>query len=132
MSQPKTYWVYIMANTKRGVMYVGITSALTQRVSQHKNGTFEGFTKRYGCKTLVWFEGYVEPHLAISREKKLKRWQREWKFTLIEAGNPEWRDLWWDLVGPDHVILTDEQLASLAAAEEAGADLGAGVSGDPG
>lgn len=115
MRDPKTYWVYIMANTRRGVMYVGITSALTQRVSQHKNGTFEGFTRRYGCKTLVWFEGYGEPHLAISREKTLKRWRREWKFALIETGNPDWRDLWWDLVGPDRQVLTDKMLASLAA-----------------
>ncbi len=114
MRQPKTYWVYLMANTERGVMYVGVASELTQRVWQHRNGTFEGFTKRYGCKTLVWFEGFAEPHLAISREKKLKRWRRDGKFALIEADNPEWRDL----VGPDHVVLTDEALASLAIPDE--------------
>ena len=118
MRQPKTFWVYILANTKRGVMYVGVTSALTQRISRHRNGTFEGFTKRYGCKMLVWFESFSEPHLAIAREKKLKRWRRQWKFALIEAGNPEWRDLWWDLVGPDRVRLTDEMLASLAIPDE--------------
>ena len=122
MRDPKTYWVYIVTNTRRGVMYVGMTSKLTQRISQHRNGTFEGFTKRYGCKTLVWFEGFGEPHLAISREKKLKRWRREWKFALIEAENPDWRDLWWDLVGPDRVVLTDEQLVSLAAAEQTSSD----------
>ena len=77
MRHPKTYWVYIMANAKRGVMYVGLTSELTKRVSQHRTGTFEGFTKRYGCKRLVWSEGFSEPHLAISREKKLKRWRRD-------------------------------------------------------
>jgi len=59
MPQPKTYWVYIVANTKRGVMYVGVTSELTRRVWQHRNGTLEGFTKRYGCKMLVWFEGFA-------------------------------------------------------------------------
>ena len=118
MRQPKTYWVYIMANTQRGVMYVGVTSKLTGRVWQHRNGTFEGFTKRYGCKTLVWFEGFAEPHLAIAREKKLKRWRRDWKFALIEAENPEWRDRWWELVGPDRAVLTDEQLASLAIPDE--------------
>ncbi len=118
MGQPKTYWVYIMTNTKRGVMYVGVTSGLTQRVSQHKIGKYDGFTKQYGCKMLVWFEGYGEPHLAISREKRLKRWRREWKFALIEAENPDWRDRWWDLVGPDRVVLTDEALAALAAADE--------------
>src|SRR6185312_627473 len=117
MRNPKTYWVYIMANTRRGVMYVGITSELTQRTWQHRNNRHEGFTKRYGCKTLVWFEGFSEPHLAISREKKLKRWRRDWKFVLIEAENPGWRDLWWDLVGPDRVELTDEQLIALSAAD---------------
>jgi putative endonuclease len=99
MVEPKTYWVYIMANTKRGVMYVGVTSELQQRVSQHRDGAFEGFTKRYGCKRLVWLEGFSEPHLAIAREKHLKRWRREWKFDLIEAENPAWRDLWEDLIG---------------------------------
>ena len=118
MRDPKTYWVYIVTNTHRGVLYVDVTSKLTARISQHRDGTFEGFTKRYGCKRLVWFEGFAEPHLAISREKKLKRWRRDWKFALIEAENPEWRDLWWDLVGPDKVVLTDEQLASLAIPDE--------------
>jgi putative endonuclease len=99
MVEPKTYWVYIVTNTKRGVMYVGITSQLMQRVSQHRDGAFEGFTKRYGCKRLVLCEGFSEPHLAIAREKRLKRWRREWKFALIEAENPEWRDLWEDLTG---------------------------------
>ena len=99
-------------------MYVGVTSELTRRVSQHRIGTFDGFTKRYGCKMLVWVEGHDEPHLAISKEKRLKRWKRDWKLGLIEAENPEWRDLWWDLVGPDHVILTDEALASLAIPDE--------------
>lgn len=99
MRQPKTYWVYIMTNTRRGVMYVGVTSELTRRTWQHRNGAHEGFTKRYGCKRLVWFEGFSEPHLAIAREKQIKRWRRDWKFALIESDNPEWRDLWEDLVG---------------------------------
>jgi len=129
MGEPKTYWAYIMANTKRGVIYVGITSELTRRVYQHRTGAFDGFTKRYGCKTLVWFEGFGEPHLAISREKKLKRWRRDWKFALIEAENPEWRDRWRNLVGPDRVVLTDDALAALAAADEAARD---GACGDPG
>ena len=119
MWEPKTYWVYIMANTRRGVMYVGITSKLTARVWQHRTGALDGFTKRYGCKRLVWFEGFGEPHLAISREKKLKRWRREWKFALIEQENPEWRDLWEELAGPQDIVLTDEMLISLAAEDEA-------------
>ena len=106
MSQPKTYWVYIMANCKRGVMYVGVTSKLTNRAYQHRNGLLEGFTKRYGCKLLVWFEGYGEPHLAIAREKRVKRWLRAWKFALIEERNPDWRDLWEDLIGvPEEAIV---------------------------
>ena len=119
MAGPKTYWVYIMANTKRGVMYVGVTSKLMARVWQHRNGALDGFTNRYGCKRLVWFEGFGEPHLAISHEKKLKRWRREWKFALIERENPEWRDLWEALAGPDRVVLTDEMLKSLAVEDEA-------------
>ena len=110
MSAPKTYWVYIMASRRRGVLYVGFTSVLTNRVHQHRNGLLEGFTKRYGCKTLVWFEAYGEPHLGIAREKRVKRWRRDWKFALIEAENPDWRDLWEDIVGvPPEAILHDIQ-----------------------
>ncbi len=110
MRQPKTYWVYIMANRRRGVMYVGITSKLTNRAHQHRNGLLQGFTKRYNCRILVWVEGFSEPHLAIAREKRVKRWRREWKFALIEAENPDWRDLLEDLVGvPAEAIL--EQLS---------------------
>ena len=68
---------------------------------------------------MVWRQGFAEPHLAISHEKKLKRWRREWKFALIERENPEWDDLWEDLVGPRQIVLTDEMLISLAAEDEA-------------
>ena len=107
MRQPKTYWVYIMASRKRGVMYVGITSKLTNRAHQHRNGLLEGFTKRYRCRTRVWFEGYSEPHLAIAREKRVKRWRWAWKFALVEADNPDWRDLWEDLVGVPADVAVD-------------------------
>jgi putative endonuclease len=92
--------VYIMASGRNGTLYVGVTSQLVHRVEQHKLGTFEGFSKRHGCKTLVWYERNRTMLEAIWREKAIKRWRREWKLALIEAENPEWRDLsdgWFEL-----------------------------------
>ena len=74
---------YIMASARHGTLYTGVTSHLIQRICQHRDGSFGGFTDRYGVKTLVWF----------TREKRIKNWQRKWKIELIEAANPEWRDL---------------------------------------
>jgi putative endonuclease len=85
--------VYIMASARNGTLYTGVTSTLPSRVSQHKLGTFEGFSKTYGCKTLVWYETHASMREAIGREKQIKRWLRAWKLALIEAENPEWRDL---------------------------------------
>jgi putative endonuclease len=85
--------VYIMASGRNGTLYVGVTSKLGLRVEQHKLGTFAGFSKQYGCKTLVWFERHATMPQAILREKRIKRWRRGWKLALIEADNPEWRDL---------------------------------------
>ena len=85
--------VYIMASGRNGTLYTGVTSTLSMRVSQHKLGTFEGFSKTYGCKRLVWYETHGTMREAIQREKQIKRWRREWKLGLIEAANPEWRDL---------------------------------------
>ena len=99
MREPKAFAVYIMANVRRGVLYVGVTSDLPNRVHQHRNGLVEGFTRRYGLHRLVWFEAHMDASEAIAREKRLKRWRREWKFDLIEEGNPEWRDLWPALMG---------------------------------
>jgi putative endonuclease len=70
-----------------------VTSELVSRVSQHKRGVFEGFSKTYGCKTLVWYEAHAAMIEAIAREKQIKRWRRAWKLALIEAENPQWRDL---------------------------------------
>jgi putative endonuclease len=92
--------VYIMASGRNGTLYVGVTSKLVQRVEQHKLGTFEGFSKRHGCKTLVWWERHATMAPAILREKQIKRWRRDWKLARIEAENPERRDLsdgWFDL-----------------------------------
>jgi putative endonuclease len=85
--------VYIMTSARNGTLYTGVTSALATRVRQHKLGTFEGFSKDYGCKTLVWYEPQPTMPAAIQREKRIKRWRRDWKLALIEAGNPHWRDL---------------------------------------
>jgi putative endonuclease len=85
--------VYIMASGFHGTIYSGVTSNLLQRVYQHREGTFGGFTARYGCRRLVWFDTGGSMEGAISREKQIKNWTRAWKVALIEAGNPTWRDL---------------------------------------
>jgi putative endonuclease len=85
--------VYIMANRYRGTLYVGVTSDLYGRVSGHKNGTFDGFTKQYAVKILVWYANYPTMEQAIQREKQIKAWKRSWKIAMIEKMNPEWVDL---------------------------------------
>ncbi len=89
--------VYILASQRNGTLYVGVTSALAQRIWQHKQGEAEGFTRRYGVKTLVWYEPHPTIESAITREKQIKEWQRAWKLRLIETDNPQWRDLYEDL-----------------------------------
>ncbi|WP_379548793.1 GIY-YIG nuclease family protein [Qipengyuania sp. DSG2-2] len=89
--------VYIVANHKRGTVYVGVTSDLPKRACQHREGEVEGFTKRYGCKRLVWFQLHATMDHAISREKQIKGGSRARKIALIESDNPEWRDLFFDL-----------------------------------
>jgi putative endonuclease len=84
--------VYIMANHRNGTLYTGVTSDLPARIWQHKNGTI-GFTARYGCKLLVWYELHEEMTSAIEREKQIKAGSRKRKLALIEAMNPEWSDL---------------------------------------
>ena len=93
VGQDASIAVYILASARNGTLYVGVTSQLQTRVQQHKLGIFEGFSKAYGCKTLVWHEGLGTMGEAIGREKRIKRWRRAWKLTLIEADNPTWRDL---------------------------------------
>ena len=82
-----------MASKRNGTLYTGVTSDLVQRVWQHRQGVVPGFTKRYGCKLLVWFEPAATMDAAITREKQLKAGSRMKKLALIEANNPEWRDL---------------------------------------
>ncbi|KQS01335.1 hypothetical protein ASG11_16750 [Sphingomonas sp. Leaf357] len=89
----RTPCVYILANRYNGAMYVGVTSNLIGRVLQHREGRFDGHTKKYGILRLVHFEIADTMDAAITREKQLKRWRREWKRNLIEAHNPMWNDL---------------------------------------
>jgi putative endonuclease len=85
--------VYILATGFHGTLYTGVTSDLLQRIAQHREGMADGFTKRYGIKRLVWFEQHEMMETAILREKQVKRWLRTYKYDLIEAENPTWRDL---------------------------------------
>ena len=87
-------YVYIMSNRPYGTLYVGVTSDLIRRVWQHKEGFVEGFTKENGLKHLVWYEQHASMIEAISREKRIKRWHRDWKINLIQSMNPEWKDLY--------------------------------------
>lgn len=86
--------VYIVSSGRNGTLYVGVTSDLVQRVHQHREGLVSGFTKRYGCKVLVWFELYDDMPTAIAREKQIKGGSRKKKISLIEADNPRWEDLY--------------------------------------
>jgi putative endonuclease len=85
--------VYIMASGFHGTIYTGVTSNLLQRIYQHREGIFDGFTAEHGCKRLVWFEPHSAMEAAIIREKRVKRWLRPWKVELIEKDNPTWRDI---------------------------------------
>ena len=92
--------VYIMANRRQGAIYTGVTSNLMQRVHQHREGSFEGFSKDNDTKILVWFEQQGTMELAITREKRIKNWNRQWKINMIEEANPDWKDLAVDLGFP--------------------------------
>ena len=84
---------YLLASHRNGTLYVGVTSNLLQRVHQHREGLLKGFTSDYGVHRLVWFEQLGTMELAIGREKRIKKWNRAWKVSLIEGTNPDWRDL---------------------------------------
>ena len=90
-------WLYILANRPGGTLYVDGTNDLIRRVSEHREGAAEGFTKRYDVKRLVYYEQHDTVPLAIQREKNIKHWSREWKIDLIISLNPEWRDLYPDV-----------------------------------
>jgi putative endonuclease len=85
--------VYILASRRNGTLYTGVTSNLLGRIHQHREGSIRGFTRKYGVHLLVWFEQHPTMESAITREKRIKKWERAWKLELIEVANPEWRDL---------------------------------------
>ena len=89
----QNYYVYIVASKKNGTLYIGITNDLEKRVWQHQNKQIKGFTEKYGVGKLVYFEIYIDPVNAIQREKRLKKYSRQWKINLIEKENPRWIDL---------------------------------------
>ena len=89
----KTYYVYILASKRNGTLYIGVTNDLARRVWEHREGLIPGFTKTYGVKALVYYEIFDDIHEAIHREKRLKKYKREWKMNLIQQNNVEWRDL---------------------------------------
>ena len=91
-------YVYLLASRKQGTLYLGVTNDLVRRVAQHKQKTLPGFTKRYDVRRLVWFECYDAPTEAIAREKEVKKWRRNWKVDLIEKENPDWKDLYPEIV----------------------------------
>ncbi len=93
----KQYYVYILANKKNGTIYIGVTNNLKRRVGEHKEDIIEGFTKKYRIHNLVYFESYNDIKDALTREKRLKKWNRKWKIKLIEEMNPDWCDLYNDL-----------------------------------
>ena len=94
---PRSYYVYIVASKRNGVLYIGVTNDLSRRVYEHREGLISGFTKKYNVKILVYYDEYTDIREAIGREKVLKKWNRVWKIELIEGFNPEWLDLYEDL-----------------------------------
>jgi putative endonuclease len=89
----KTFYVYLMTNRSRVVLYTGITNSLVRRVWEHQNGEIEGFTKKYRVNRLVYYKNFDDPGHAISREKEIKGWRRGRKNALVETLNPKWTDL---------------------------------------
>lgn len=93
------YWVYMLTNVHGNVLYTGVTNNLERRMQEHRSGLIPGFTSKYKCSKLVYFEEFNRIEEAIAREKQLKNWKREWKNVLVISMNPEWKDLSldWDI-----------------------------------
>ena len=98
MADVKQPCVYILASRRNGTLYVGVTSDLIKRAWEHRSNLAEGFTKKYNVHELVYYELHDDMIVAITREKQLKKWNRAWKLKLIEEKNPDWRDLWPDIL----------------------------------
>ncbi len=92
----KQYYVYILASKRNGTLYIGVTNDLVRRIYEHKHDLVGGFTKKYQVHNLMYFETTGDAYSAINREKQLKKWK--WKLDLIELDNPEWKDLYLELV----------------------------------
>ena len=95
MKQPA---VYILASQPNGTLYIGVTTNLSKRVFEHKNHLSEGFSDKYNAEMLVWYELHDSMESAINREKAIKKWNRNWKLRIIEEFNPEWKDLYEDIL----------------------------------
>lgn len=91
------FYVYILANRKHGALYIGVTNDIIRRIYEHKQKFVAGFTKQYGIDKLVYYEIFKDPISAITREKQMKKWKRDWKINLIESANPNWVDLYENL-----------------------------------
>ena len=94
----KKYYVYILASKKYGTLYIGVTGNLPKRIYEHKNNLVSGFTQKYNVHRLVYYEEHGNINAAITREKQMKRWKRQWKINLIEDVNPKWKDLYEELL----------------------------------
>jgi putative endonuclease len=90
----RQFYVYILTNERYGTLYTGVTNDLIRRVWEHKNDVVEGFTREHGLHRLVWYEVHESPYEAITREKLIKKWHRDWKVNLIQRMNPGWEDLY--------------------------------------
>ncbi|MEM5516111.1 GIY-YIG nuclease family protein [Henriciella sp. AS95] len=87
------FYVYIMTNKPGGVLYIGMTDDINRRAYEHREHILKGFTSKYNCETLVWYEAHETRESAFERERRIKKWERAWKVRLIEEMNPDWRDL---------------------------------------
>jgi putative endonuclease len=94
----KQYYVYMLASKKNGTLYIGVTNNLLKRVYEHKNNIIGGFTQKYSVHNLVYYEEHNEIGKAITREKQMKKWKRQWKIELIEKFNPQWKDLYCEAI----------------------------------
>ncbi len=94
----KNYYVYILASQRNGTLYIGVTSNLIKRIQEHKAKLVKGFTEKYNVHELVYYEQTNDVNSALAREKALKKWNRDWKIQLIEKDNPNWQDLYFDII----------------------------------
>ncbi len=99
-----SYFVYILASSKNGTLYTGVTNDLLRRIVEHKTKQVKGFTQKYGVDMLVWFEQTESIEGAIIKEKQIKKWNREWKIREIEKANPDWKDLFYELGGSEEML----------------------------